>query len=201
MAYVLSDQKQLPYSKAMIPTLIQQKEFFSTESSVYRSNLFSHSISHPILSSLHARFLAHHISNMASSHSTTRISFAPRIYSSSVGLFKGNVQLVLAQIRRCCGERNPIDAKKGWGRTISQILHKINGRLLRIHGFTPAEILMGFNPEYKAQLRVLRRLPSAASIMLATIDSTQGHEYPFVLLDLVTSSCPRYSSCFLTEVG
>ena len=39
---------------------------------------------------------------------------------------------------------------------------------------------------YKAQLRVLRRLPAAVGVTLATIDSVQGREYPFVVLDLVT---------------
>ena len=35
--------------------------------------------------------------------------------------------------------------------------------------------------------------------MLATIDSTQGHEYPFVILDLVTSGGLQYSLGFLIE--
>ena len=129
----------------MVPTLIQQKEFFSIESSLYRSNLFSHSISHPILLSLLARFLDHLISEMASSHSTTRISFALIIYPPSVGLAELNVQLVLAQMRQWCEERNSIEAKKCWGRAVSQSLPNITGRLLRIHGFTPAEILMSFD--------------------------------------------------------
>ena len=49
----------------------------------------------------------------------------------------------------------------------------------RAAGAKPSEIavLVG----YKAQVRVLRTLPSAPGIMLATNDSTRGHEYPFVI--------------------
>ena len=54
---------------------------------------------------------------------------------------------------------------------------------------------------YKAQLRVLRRLPAAAGVTLATIDSVQGREYPFVVLDLVTPGGSQYPLGSLTEPG
>lgn len=78
----------------------------------------------------------------------TRVTQAPISHPSSVGLVERNVQLVLAQIRRWCAERGP-RARLSWGRSIPQIMPNINGRLLRIHGFTPAEILMGYKPEWK----------------------------------------------------
>ena len=54
---------------------------------------------------------------------------------------------------------------------------------------------------YKAQLRVLRRLPSTAGVTLTTIDAAQGHEYRFVLLDLVVPGGTQYSLGFLTDTG
>ena len=35
-----------------------------------------------------------------------------------------------------------------WGRALPQALPNINGRLLRVHRFTPSEILMGYNPKW-----------------------------------------------------
>ena len=54
---------------------------------------------------------------------------------------------------------------------------------------------------YEAQLRVLRTLPSTTGVTLTKIDAAQGHEYPFVILDLVTSGGPKYSLGFLTDTG
>ena len=40
-------------------------------------------------------------------------------------------------------------AKTIWGQSISEILPSVNGRLVRLHGFTPAEIMLRFVPEWK----------------------------------------------------
>lgn len=47
------------------------------------------------------------------------------------------------------GIRQGPGAKTNWGRSIPKILPPINGRLIRLHGFTPAEILLEFMPEWK----------------------------------------------------
>lgn len=77
----------------------------------------------------------------------TEVSLAPISHPSSVGLVERNVQLVIAQVRQWCHERGP-EAKRVWGRSLPAIQPNINGRLLRIHGFTPGEILMGYNPRW-----------------------------------------------------
>lgn len=77
----------------------------------------------------------------------TRVTFAPISHPSSVGLVERNVQLVMAQIRRWVNSKGT-EARNFWGVAIPQIMPNINGRLLRIHGYTPAEILMGFNPKW-----------------------------------------------------
>ena len=72
-------------------------------------------------------------------------------------------------------------------------------RKLRDAGAEPNQIAVLCG--YKAQLRVLRTLPSTAGVTLATIDASQGLEYPFVLLDLVTPGGSKYGLGFLTDTG
>ena len=76
---------------------------------------------------------------------TTQIR-APISHTSSVGLVERNVQLVSSQVRKWVLDRGP-GAKMNWGRIIPEILPPINGRLIRLHGFTPGEIMLGFVPE------------------------------------------------------
>lgn len=40
-------------------------------------------------------------------------------------------------------------SKNDWGRSIPEILPSVNGRLFRLHGFTPSEIMLGYAPEWK----------------------------------------------------
>lgn len=84
----------------------------------------------------------------------TKVTTAPISHPSSVGLVERNVQLVLAQIRKWVYAKGP-QAKLYWGRAVSEILPNINGRLQRIHGFTPAEILVGFNPVWNQHQTLL----------------------------------------------
>ena len=60
------------------------------------------------------------------------------------------------------------------------IIDGVLGRL-KAAGAKPSDIaVLG---GYKVQMRVLRTLPPATGVMLATIDSTRGHEYPIVIFD------------------
>ena len=36
-----------------------------------------------------------------------------------------------------------------WGRALPEVMPNINGRLLRVHGYTPSEILLGYNATWK----------------------------------------------------
>ncbi len=49
-------------------------------------------------------------------------------------------------------DRGP-GAKTIWVQSIPEILPSVNGRLVRFHGFTPAEIMLGFVPEWKIKQR------------------------------------------------
>ncbi len=79
------------------------------------------------------------------SHSTTQIR-APISHPSSVGFVEGNVQLVISQVRKLMLDRGPGE-KTIWGRRIPEILPSVNSRLVRLHRFTPEEIMLGFVPE------------------------------------------------------
>lgn len=94
-----------------------------------------------------SHFIGSETMSLFQSHGT-HVTTAPISHPSSVGLVERNVQLVMAQIRRWCHARGP-QAKLVWGRALPEVMPNINGRLLRVHGFTPAEILMGYNPEWK----------------------------------------------------
>lgn len=96
----------------------------------------------------------------------TYLATAPISHPSSVGLVERNVQLILSQIRKWVHAKGP-QARRIWGRSIPEILPNINGRLLRIHGFTPAQILLGFNPQWQHP---------QPEVDQATIDVTTGSE-------------------------
>ena len=91
-------------------------------------------------------FIGSETVSLFESHGTF-VSQASISQPSSVGLAERNVQLVLAQIRRWVYEKGS-QARNNWGRSFPQIMPNINGRLLRFQGFTPAEILMGYNPQW-----------------------------------------------------
>lgn len=80
-------------------------------------------------------------------HGTTQIR-TPISYPSSIGLVERNVQLVISQVRKWVLDRG-LGAKTIWGRSIPEIFPLINGRLVRLHGFTPSEIMLGYIPERK----------------------------------------------------
>lgn len=65
-----------------------------------------------------------------------------------MGFVEKNVQLAISQVRKWVLDRGP-GAKTNWGRGIPEVLPPINSRLIRLYGFTPAEIMLGFVPEWK----------------------------------------------------
>ena len=70
---------------------------------------------------------------------------APKTHPSSVGLLERYVQLMLYGLRRVitggaggCTER--------WSEYVDGVLHAMNTKAVKIHRFTPAEVMLGFNP-------------------------------------------------------
>lgn len=94
-----------------------------------------------------SHFTGDEITALFINHGTVQIT-ALINHPSSVGLVERNVQLVISQIRLWVRQKGP-QARTMWGRAIPEIMPAINGRLMRLHGFTPAEILLGFIPEWR----------------------------------------------------
>jgi transposase InsO family protein len=70
---------------------------------------------------------------------------APVSHSSSVGMVERVVQLVLSRLRAYCIDHGQagIDV---WKSAANHIMQAINTRLIKIHGFTPAELMFGYKP-------------------------------------------------------
>ena len=74
-------------------------------------------------------------------------------HPQSVGLSERYVQMVMGRIRlRCIGAGN----SRNWGLLVKDTLIDVNTRCIRIHGYTPSEILMGFNP-VSTRVEILQR--------------------------------------------
>ena len=69
-------------------------------------------------------------------------------------------------------EKGP-QAKRIWGGAVPQIMPNINGRLLRIHGFTPAELMMGYNPEWTVFEQTPAANPSETVEANEALEATQ----------------------------
>ena len=105
-----------------------------------------------------SHFTGSEITALFESHGTTQY-FAPISHPSSVGLIERNVQLTSSQIRKWVMDRGP-QAKKYWGRSLPEVALNINTRLLRMHGFTPSQILMGYTPEWNVRYRNTEQAPN-----------------------------------------
>jgi transposase InsO family protein len=71
-------------------------------------------------------------------HFTAAIS-----HPQSVGLSERYVQMTMGRIRLKC---ITMGSSANWGLLVKDAVIDINTRCVRIHGYTPAEILLGFNP-------------------------------------------------------
>lgn len=122
-----------------------------------------------------SHFTGAEITTFFESHGTTQIR-APIIHPSSVGLVERNMQLVISQVRKWVLERGP-GAKPIWGRSIPGIMPSIDGRLVRLHGFTPAEIILGFVPEWKVTHAVAQEVtPEGAHGLIEEAIQRDGDE-------------------------
>lgn len=64
-------------------------------------------------------------------------------HPSAVGLAERYVQMLTGRIRLKCIDRK---SPSYWGLLVREAVLDINTRCIRIHGYTPAEILLGYNP-------------------------------------------------------
>ncbi|KAI9884385.1 MAG: Platinum sensitivity protein [Watsoniomyces obsoletus] len=72
--------------------------------------------------------------------------FAPVRHPSSVGLAERYVQVVLQGLRAVL--QDSVDSILVWDTFLDKVVNTANSRNLRIHGFTPAQLLLGYDPNY-----------------------------------------------------
>jgi hypothetical protein len=68
---------------------------------------------------------------------------APKTHPSSVGLLERYVQLVLYGIRKIVVGGGDVHQ---WSTYLDQVVHSMNTRVVRVHGYSPAELMFGYNP-------------------------------------------------------
>ena len=89
-----------------------------------------------------SHFTGNTISQMWKDHGV--LHFASAIsHPQSVGLSERYVQMLMGRIRLACLS---LGSSRYWSREIRNAVLAINTRCIRIHGYMPAEILLGFNP-------------------------------------------------------
>ena len=67
---------------------------------------------------------------------------APKTHPSSVGLAERYVQLVMGIMKR----RIQGTDKRFWDTLLASAVRTLNTRAVKVHGFTPSELLLGYNP-------------------------------------------------------
>ena len=69
---------------------------------------------------------------------------APKSHPQSVGLAERYVKLLVDGLKvTVMGRKLP---QEDWDLVIDSVIHAINTRVLSVHGFSPAELFLGFNP-------------------------------------------------------
>lgn len=82
----------------------------------------------------------------------TKLFSAPVMNPQSVGLIERNVQLVLAGFRAMV-ESSEVRKSEGggneaiglWDEYLGSTIHAINTRVLKVHGYSPPQLFIGFN--------------------------------------------------------
>ena len=67
-------------------------------------------------------------------------------HPSSVGLAENGVKQVLNQLRKAL--QNDAQLIFDWDMGVEQCVAHLNSRFMRVHGYSPAELLFGFKPRY-----------------------------------------------------
>jgi hypothetical protein len=71
---------------------------------------------------------------------------APKTHPSSVGLLERYVQLMLYGLRRVITSESSAGQTEQWSEYVEGLLHAMNTKAVKVHRFTPAEIMLAFNP-------------------------------------------------------
>jgi transposase InsO family protein len=89
-----------------------------------------------------SHFVGKEIEQMFKDHGVVHFNTAIS-HPSSVGLAERYVRMIIGSVRLQCLQAGSTDF---WSHYVRNAVININTRCVRVHGFTPAEILLGFNP-------------------------------------------------------
>lgn len=92
-----------------------------------------------------SHFTAHLFSNSVQATGTKHIT-ASTSHPQSVGMVERTVQLILAGLRAVVCETK--EALNNWDMFLQLLIYAANTRTVQRRGFSPAEILLGFKPQY-----------------------------------------------------
>ena len=96
---------------------------------------------------------------------------APKAHPQSVGLAERYVKLLVDGLKvTVMGQKRQ---QEDWDLVVDSVVHAINTRVLSVHGFSPAELLLGFNPN-----RSGREVTPRAERAVATLSASacQGND-------------------------
>ena len=96
----------------------------------------------------------------------TRLSIklftAPVTNPRSVGLSERYVQLVLAGLRVMVEADKRTDAMQWWDEHLDGVVQAVNTRVLRVHGYSPSQLFLGFNVRlHELDLTIVERMRQA----------------------------------------
>jgi hypothetical protein len=117
-----------------------------------------------------SHFTGAEINRILESHGVEHYT-APVTHPSSVGLVERNVQLTISELRK-----RSVDSgleSPPWGTWVPEATVSINTRLLRIHGYSPSQLLFGFTPKL---MHLNTRLPTKPP-MEDEIEQLPAHQY------------------------
>ena len=77
----------------------------------------------------------------------TLLFSAPITHPQSVGLAERYVQMILAglRVRVAADQKQREDAMLHWDEQLDAVVQAINTRILKVHGYTPSQLFLGFN--------------------------------------------------------
>ena len=94
---------------------------------------------------------------------------APQAHPQSVGLAERYVKLLVDKLKvTVMGQKRQLE---DWDLLVDSVVHAINTRVLSVHGFSPAELLLGYNPN-----RAGWKITPRAAHTVATLSAWISHE-------------------------
>ena len=90
-----------------------------------------------------SHFVNEQVQHMFRDHGVTHFT-GPVSHPSSTGLLERTVQEIMSYVAKKCIEKG---TREGWSLTIRDGILEMNTKLVRIHGYSPAQLMLGYEPQ------------------------------------------------------